>query len=147
MKNLNTALGEELRSHIIAESGRQSKERKLKNELLAIKYEMQDYARNENIENELHILDFVKKYLKTLNLTQSKLASVFEMESPNLHKYLKGERKLNPDLVLKLSSFFHTNPEIWYYVQTSNELRKLKEAQKNKGEYAKYDYNEYVEIT
>ena len=107
-----------LREFILLESKKQSPERRLRNELLSIKYQIEDYIQNDVIEKEMKIVDFVRLYLRLLKISQKQLASAFEMRDTNLYKYLIGERKLNPDLVLKLSSFSHTPPELWYYVQT-----------------------------
>ena len=107
-----------LKEFILTESKKQSPERKLSNELLSIKYQMQDYIAKDKVEREMQILDFVKLYLKLLKITQRELASAFEMKDTNLYKYLKGDRKLNPDIALKLSSFSHTQPELWYYILT-----------------------------
>ena len=130
----------QLRQFIVSESQKQSKERKLRNELLAIQFQMEDYIEKEKIENPMRILDFVKLYLKTLNISQKDLASIFEMKDTNLYKYLVGDRKLNSDLVLKLSYFLHTPPEIWYYLQTKNDLNELTHASDITSKYGKYDY-------
>jgi len=135
-----------LNKFILSESKKQSPERKLRNELLSIKYQMQDYIEKDHIEREMKILDFVKLYLKLLKITQRELASVFEMKDTNLYKYLKGERKLNPDIVFKLSSFSNTQPELWYYIQTKNELYELRKEKDKLKEYEKYDYKNFVSI-
>lgn len=121
-------------------SAQQSKARKLRNKLLGIQYLLEDYIEKDDLEeNEvLEILDFVKMYLKALNLTKKDLAQYFEMRDSNLHKYLTGQRKLNPDIVLKISSFSHTKPEYWYRVQAKNEIVKLKK--EALAQYKKYDY-------
>ncbi|RYE36798.1 MAG: transcriptional regulator, partial [Sphingobacteriaceae bacterium] len=106
-----------LKDFIIVHSQKQSEERKLRNELLAIQYQIEDYIQTENISNQRRVLDFVKLYLKTFKVTQKKLADLFEMKDSNLHKYLTGERRLNADLVLKLSSFSNLNPEYWLRVE------------------------------
>ena len=100
-------------------SDNQSKERKIRNGLLSIQYKLKDYIEKENIkENELlEILDFIKLYLKLFGITKKDLAKYFEMKDSNLHKYLTGERRLNPEIVLKISSFSRTNPEYWYRIQ------------------------------
>lgn len=128
-----------VKDFILAESKKQTPERKLRNELLAIKYQMQDYIENDTIQKEMQILDFVKLYLKLLKITQRQLAFAFEMKDSNLHKYLKGDRKLNPDLVLKLSYFSHTQPELWYYIQTKNEIVDLRKEKEKIKKYEKYD--------
>lgn len=138
---------EGLKKAIASHSATQSKERILTNRLLSIQYKLEDYIQNESEDVEvLKILDFVKMYLKALNLTKKELATYFEMRDSNLHKYLSGERKLNAKLVLKLSTFSHTKPEQWYRVQVKNELIELKKEKENVEYYKKFDYLNLVEI-
>ena len=122
------------------QSANQSKERKIRNKLLSIQYKLEDYIEKDEIkENEvLDILDFIKMYLKALDITKKDLAKYFGMRDSNLHKYLTGKRKLNPEIVLKISSFSRTKPEYWYRVQVKNEIVKLKK--EDKKEYDRYDY-------
>ncbi len=129
-----------VKKYIQIESPKQSPERKLRNELLAIKYQMLDYVNNDIVSEEKTILYFVKLYLKTLKINQRELASAFEMKDSNLYKYLKGERKLNTDIVFKLSAFSHTQPELWFYIQTKNELNRLRKEKDKMYQYEKYDY-------
>ena len=56
---------EGLKDFILARSNEQSKERKLRNELLSIQYKIEDYIENDGNDPKLRILDFVKMYLKT----------------------------------------------------------------------------------
>jgi len=131
---------EGLKDFILLHSKKQSDERKLRNELLSIQFQIEDYITSNNYNTKLKILDFIKMYLKTLNVTQKKLADLFEMKDSNLHKYLIGERKLNANIVLKLSSFSHTTPEHWLRVQVKNELIEISKERENTGKYQKYDY-------
>lgn len=62
------------------------------------------------------------------------------MESSNLHKYLVGDRKLNSGMVLKLSSFTHTSPELWLSLQVKNEMIEINREKEKSKEYRKYDY-------
>ena len=111
----------DLKNFISNHSQKQSEDRLLTNKLLSIQYRMEDYIGNDNNQKEVfRILDFVKMYLKVLNMTKKSLAEYFEMEDSNLHKYLSGERKLNAELAVKLSSFSHTKPEQWYRGQRKN---------------------------
>lgn len=127
-------------------SDNQPKERKIRNKLLSIQYKLEDYIEKDEIkENEvLDILDFVKMYLKALDITKKDLAKYFGMRDSNLHKYLTGKRKLNPEVVLKISSFSRTKPEYWYRIQVKNEIVKLNK--ENKKEYDKYDYEGLLSI-
>lgn len=137
----------DLKKAILTHSSTQSKERILTNRLLSIQYKLEDYIQNESDSTEvLKILDFVKMYLKALNLTKKELADYFEMRDSNLHKYLSGERKLNAKLVLKLSTFSHTKPEQWYRVEVKNELIELNKEKANVEYYKKFDYRNLVEV-
>lgn len=135
----------DLKEIVKSHSLKQSKEQILKNQLLSIQYKLEDYIQSENDTEVLKVLDFVKMYLKTLNITKKELASYFEMKDSNLHKYLSGERKLNAKLVLKLSTFSHTKPEQWYRVQVKNEMIELNREKANVESYEKYDYRNLVE--
>ncbi|MFI0430063.1 transcriptional regulator [Mariniflexile sp. HMF6888] len=140
-EKLNT-INEFIKNH----SDNQSKERKIRNKLLSIQYKLEDYIEKDDIkENEvLDILDFVKMYLKALGITKRDLAKYFGMRDSNLHKYLTGNRKLNPEVVLKISSFSHTKPEYWYRVQVKNEMVKLKKERTK--DYEKYDYKKLLSL-
>lgn len=133
-----------VREFILTESQKQSEARKLRNQLLSIQFKMQDYIEQERIEREMKIIDFVRLYLKLLNITQKDLASCFGMKDTNLYKYLVGERKLNADIVFKLSSFSHTQPELWYMIQIKNELDELRKEKRRMKEYKKYDYKKLM---
>jgi addiction module HigA family antidote len=143
----NAKKKEDLKKFISTQSQKQSKERLLHNRLLSIQYKLEDYI-NENAvdKQELRILDFVKMYLKALNITKNSLAQHFEMEPSNLHKYLTGERRMNAELAMKLSSFSHTKPEYWFSIQVKNELIKLRQEKSNLDEYKRFDYKNLVEI-
>ncbi|PIF30792.1 hypothetical protein CLU81_1242 [Flavobacterium sp. 9] len=136
---------DDLKNIIKSHSSKQSREQILKNQLLSIQYKLEDYIQSDNDTEVLKVLDFVKMYLKTLNITKKELASYFEMKDSNLHKYLIGERKLNAKLVLKLSTFSHTKPEQWYRVQVKNELIELNKEKANVEAYKKYDYRNLVQ--
>ena len=143
----NEEKNKSIKEFILTHSQKQSKERKLRNELLSIQYQIEDYIDTKNVSDKIGLLDFIKMYLKTFNVTQKKLADLFEMKDSNLHKYLIGERKLNPDIVLKLSSFTHLSPEYWLRVEVKNELIEItKEKERNK-DYQKYDYRNLFVVT
>lgn len=133
-----------LSEFILSHSQKQTQERRIRNELLSIKYQIEDYIESENVSAKLKVLDFVKLYLKTFNITQKRLAHLFEMQDSNLHKYLIGERKLNAHLVLKLSSFSHLSPEHWLRIEIKNELIEINEEKKKNQDYNKYDYRKLL---
>jgi len=136
----------EVKKFVRKHSNEQSEERKLRNKLLSIQFKLEDYLEREDVKEDeiLEILDFVKMYLKALNITKKDLAKYFDMQDSNLHKYLTGQRKLNPNVVLKISYFSHTKPEYWYRIQVKNEMIRLRK--ENKEDYSKYDYKNLVSV-
>lgn len=129
-----------LKDFMLSHSQEQSAECKLHNELLAIQYKLEDYIGSDKIEQKLRVLDFIKMYLKVLNVSQKSLARLFEMQESNLHKYLVGERRLNTDIAFKLSAFSRTEPEYWLRVEIKNELLEIEREKKKVKGYEKYDY-------
>lgn len=136
-----------IKDYIKTESLKQSKERILRNELLSIQYKIENYIESDTIDPEksLKALDFIKMYLKALDITKKDLARHLDMHDSNLHKYLSGERKLSAQIVLKLSKFTRTEPECWFRIQIKNELLELKKESENVTDYNKYDYRFLVE--
>lgn len=137
-----------IKAYITEETKKQSGERILRNNMLSVQYQIEDYLESENIDGDktLEIEHFVKLYLSEMNLTQTKFAKAIEIQPSNLYKYLKGTRKLNADLALKFSYFFNTNPEIWIMIQVKNEIIQLKRENSNKSRYKKYDYKNVLEL-
>lgn len=130
----------DLKKFILSQSEKQSQERKIKNELLSIRFQIEDYIENGKPDQPKMIQDFVKMYLKALQISQLRLARLFEMESSNLHKYLVGDRRLNSNMILKLSTFTHTTPELWLRLQVKNDLIEINREKEKVKEYRKYDY-------
>lgn len=128
------------------ESQKQSEERVLRNNMLAVQYEIEDYLESENISvnKTLEIGHFVKLYLNEMRLTKARFAHILELQPSNLHKYLTGDRKINADLALKFSYFFNTKPEMWIMIQAKNEIIQVKLERGNSGKYKKYDYRKVL---
>lgn len=129
-----------IQDYIAKEAAKQTPEQKLRNKMLGIQFRMEDYVIGDRDDQEMQILDVVKLFLEAMKITQKEMAEYFGMKDSNLYKYLTGERRLNADLVMKLSSFTHTKPELWYQVQIKNELAELKKQSRKMNAYKKYDY-------
>lgn len=94
-------------------------------ELLSIKFQMQDYLESE--ETELKFPgDFLKEYLKTLDIPQKKFAQYIEINPSNLNKLIKGERPINYELAIILGKIFNNDPMLWIEIQAKNELKKIR---------------------
>jgi len=137
-----------MKALIKKEAAKRSPERKLKNELLGIKYQMEEYIENmDSIEPKLQGIDtFLNAYLSTLNLQFKQFAVFIDTTDGNLKKYLSGQRKFNTDLAMKFGCFFHTSPDLWLKVQLKNELIALRREHRQVARYKKYDYTKVVEV-
>lgn len=115
---------------------------KLKNEMLAIRYQMESYAINNcNDLDQICTLEmFVVQFLKVLKFTKKRFALAVDTTDGNLKKYLLGERKFNIDLAMKFGHFFHTPPDLWLNIQAKNDLILLSSKKDSYKKYAQYDY-------
>jgi addiction module HigA family antidote len=116
-------------------------ERKLKNEMLSIRYRMEAYVDTKSAANhEICTIEmFLKEYLEILEITFKRFSQAIDTTDSNLKKYLSDERRFNMDLAMKFGHFFHTSPDLWLNVQAKNDLlafMRVKDAEK----YEKYDY-------
>lgn len=96
-------------------------------ELLSIKFQMQDYLESE--ETELKPPgDFLKEYLKALEIPQKKFAHYIEMNPSNFNKIIKGERPINYELAIILGEIFNNDAMLWIKIQAKNELKKIQKS-------------------
>jgi antitoxin HigA-1 len=126
---------------------KQTSEQKLKNKLMSIQYRIEDYLNQNNNTRLIELEDFVAEYLKLFRIPKTEFAKILGMEWSNLYKYLKGGktgRKLNSDIVLKISSFSHTKPEMWFYLEAKNNILELQKNQDALEKYEKYGYENYL---
>ena len=77
-----------------------------------------------------------EQFINALNIKKKDFAKYVEFEESNLSALLKGRRKLNTDLAIKLGRIFKLDPVIWLHIENKNNL--LIEHQKNEQKYARY---------
>jgi plasmid maintenance system antidote protein VapI len=137
-----------VKNTIKAHHATRTPERILKNNMLSIKYQMEDYIHNEKTTGKdiIPLENFLSLYLKIISITFKKFAESIDTTDGNLKKYLSGERKFNTDLAFKFASFFHTTPDLWMGVYTKNELLELKKEKKQFSKYKKYDYEKVLAV-
>ncbi len=137
-----------VKAFIKSEATKRPPERRLKNEILAIRYQMEEYLSEIELdEGRLVTLEaFLNAYLKALKLPLRKFARSIDTTDGNLKKYLSGERKFNIPLAMKFANFFHTSPDLWLKVQVKNDLIQLKQQKDQINKYKKYDYEKVLEI-
>ncbi|NML40844.1 hypothetical protein HHL17_26845 [Chitinophaga sp. G-6-1-13] len=122
--------------------------RLIRNEMLAIRYQMESYVLDQTITaNEMRsIRDFVNDFLRILKLKKGEFAYYIEIDLANLNKYYKEDRKFNPELALKFGHFFHIPADLWLRVQFKNEMIKFEQETRLEKKYKKYDYEKVLQI-
>jgi plasmid maintenance system antidote protein VapI len=123
---------------------KQPSEQKLDTRLKAIQYKMEDYIAQGDSANIIEIVDFINDFLKLFRMQKNEFAKILGMNYANLYKYLNGERKLNADLVFKISSFSHTTPEMWLFIEAKNNMLELKKNKQEITKYEKYKFENFL---
>ena len=132
---------DKFQAKLLNRSRERSVEQKRNVELLALKYKIEEYL--ESDENEIKLAGtFLKQYLKTLQIKQTKFANYIGLKPSNLSKLLSGERPINYDLALILGKIFNVNPMLWIEIQAKNELNRLERAKDNK--YYNYSLKDLI---
>jgi len=115
----------DFQSIMLSKSGNQSDAQKREIELLAIKFQMQDYLESGDTGFK-QPGEFLKGYLKALGISQKKFAHYIGINPANLSKLIKGERPINYELAIILGKIFKIDPLLWIEIQTKNELRRIR---------------------
>lgn len=79
---------------------------------------------------------FLNELLDIYKVKKIKFAELIDYENTNLHAVLKGRRRLNNKLAIKIGSIFSIDPQLWMYIDAKNELAKFK--RENKFSKSKY---------
>jgi len=133
---------DELQSILLVKSKERTTQQKQNIELLALKYEMEDYI--NSTESKIKMVgDFLKHFLKYLGIQQNNFATYIGLKPSNFSKLLSGERPVNYDLAIKFGSLFNHHPMLWIEVQAKNELQKLLKAKQN--DYYNYSLSDLMD--
>ena len=111
----------ELKTMIQAQSSQQNATQKINNEFLSIRFQMESYIQAKT-DNLILAGDFIEKFLKIIKVKKKDFATYLDYEETNLSALLRGRRKVNADLAIKLGSIFNVNPAMWLHIESKNEL-------------------------
>ncbi len=131
----------ELKSMIIKHSSSQSEEEKIENGILSIRFQMESYL-NDPSRQVIPAGEFLEKFLEAVSVKKKDFAKYIDLEESNLSALLKGRRKINPDLAIKLGKIFKVDPSIWLYIESKNEL--VHEAKEKEEPYGKYSLDDLL---
>ena len=113
----------------------QSEKEKIENGFLSIRFQMESYL-NQDTDEIILPGRFLEQFLETVRIKKKDFAAYVNYEVSNLSALLKGRRKINADLAIKLGKIFKTNPAIWLHLESKNDLiRGIKGKEK---EYKKF---------
>lgn len=101
----------------------QEEETQVENGLLSVRFQMESYLNSDlTIENMKPAGFFVENLLKTIRISKKKFSEYIDYEYSNFIAVLKGRRKINSELAIKLGQIFKTDPTVWLHIESKNEL-------------------------
>jgi addiction module HigA family antidote len=129
----------ELKSMIQQHASSLTEEERMENAFLSIRFQMESYLSNPSAE-VMTAGAFLEKFLEAISIKKKDFARYIGLEESNLSALLKGKRKINADLALKLGKIFKMEPSIWLYLESRNELaREVREKEEPYGKYSLED--------
>ena len=141
--NINSSDYKDLQKAVQEHVKKQSFRQKINYELISLKLQIENYV--EEIEPVAIVSpgDFLRKYLKAINIKNKEFANYIELEEANLSMIMKGKRKINTELAYKLGQIFNINPNYWLLIQSKNELLLI--GNKQKTTLKKYRLNDLLQ--
>lgn len=131
-----------LKEQIVHKSTQQSKKQIAINHFLSLKYLMDDYLHTSCPTQIISVGTFLKKFINAIGLKNKLFAEYIGIESSNLSALLKGRRKLNLDIAIKLEKIFNTPSTLWLNIQNKNELLVFQSS--NKASYENYNLDDLL---
>lgn len=120
-----------LKRIISAHSEDQTKEEKIKLNLISVKLRMNQYLKEDNKSELIPAGFFLNEILNSLKIKKSKFADYIDIESSNLHAILKGRRKINNKIAAQIATIFNINEELWMFIEAKNELINYRKSTKD----------------
>lgn len=130
---------------LLNKSRKQTKWQKINIEVVAIRIQIEDYLKSNNVSEPKFLGEFLKSFLDTLNIRQNKLANYIGIEPSNLSKVIKGERQINTEIAFKIGKIFGIDPLLLLEIQVKNDLIKFMN-KKNK-QLGKYSLKDLIDET
>lgn len=117
----------------------QSKEDRVNNDLLSIRFQMESYLNSSVSTSYISVGSFIEKFLKAIGVKKNRFAEYIDYEYSNLISLLKDRRKINSDLAIKLGQIFRIDPVLWLHIQSKNDLSKQMKDKNIKRKYSLKD--------
>ncbi len=140
--NTNSKDYKDLQKAVLEHAKKQSFHQKINYELISLKLQLESYIEKEEPSMIISSGDFLRQYLKVINIKNKEFANYIEIEEANLSMIMKGKRKVNTELAYKLGQIFNVNPNYWLLIQSKNELLEIDN--KRKAKFKKYQLNDLL---
>ena len=141
--NTNSAEFKHLQNMIKQASQNESEQQKIENQFLSIRFQMESYLSSE-IEDIIPAGVFLDKFIEVIKVKKKDFAAYINYDATNLAAVLKGRRKVNSDMAIKLGKIFNINPVIWLHIESKNEL--IKEIRKSQQDYGRYSLKDLIRM-
>jgi len=119
-----------------------SEEERLEDHFLSIRFQMEAYLNDMNPSRLIEAGAFVEQFLAAIKVRKKHFARYVGVEESNFSAILKGRRKVNADLAIKLGHIFRLPSEIWLHIESKNEL--LRTLQKTDRTYKTYSLSDLL---
>lgn len=100
---------------------------RIKYDLIALQFKMKKYVSFDKPEIIKEAGEFLKDHLKIIGIKNKEFAQFIDLEESNLSAIMKGKRKINVELAVKLGELFNMNPSLWLLIQNQNEITRMNE--------------------
>lgn len=101
----------------------QGESEKIENGLLSVRFQMESYLNTKiEVEDVKPAGWFIERLLEVVAVTKKQLSEYVGYEYTNLISVMKGRRKINSELAIKLGQIFKVDPAIWLHIESKNEL-------------------------
>jgi plasmid maintenance system antidote protein VapI len=137
--NQNSSAFKALKEAITAHSKEQPKSKKIENELISLRFQMETYLSNSHKETIVPAGRFIEQMLEKVGVSKKRFSIYIGYDYSNLISVLKGRRKVNPDLAMKVGKIFGIDPAIWLHIESKNELSVYKNNNRTDQKYSLVD--------
>ena len=135
--NTNSKEFNYLKSLIKGNSENQDNYDVINNGLLSIRFQMESYLNSKEDASIVVPGEFIEKFLSIVNVKKKQFSRYIGYEYTNLISLIKGRRKINSELAIKLGQIFRIDPVLWLHIESKNELmRELKRRDSSKLDFS-----------
>lgn len=111
-----------LKEMIKSNYAKQSERENIENGLLSVRFQMESYLSSSSHDVHIESGEFIERLLRVVNVKKKRLAEYIDYEYSNFIALIKGRRKINVDVAIKLGQIFKIDPAIWLHIESKNEL-------------------------